>query len=108
VVAIDCLVSVIQVYIGRDVECDHRISSIEISRKHALIEYSLADDYWNISDLNVSGRPLWGTPSPTTSLSTTTTTSLSHTCHHVLKANTYRQWGSEWWCVVWEGVLAIG
>ncbi|CAG2113660.1 unnamed protein product, partial [Medioppia subpectinata] len=40
------------VYIGRDIECNYRISSIEISRKHALIEYSVSDNYWNISDLN--------------------------------------------------------
>ncbi|XP_054158692.1 uncharacterized protein LOC128956999 [Oppia nitens] len=39
-----------QLYIGRDIECHYRITSIEISRKHALIERS-TDNTWTISDL---------------------------------------------------------
>lgn len=46
--------NLIKIYIGRDVDCDYRITSIEISRKHALLEYSESDHFWQISDLNVS------------------------------------------------------
>jgi pSer/pThr/pTyr-binding forkhead associated (FHA) protein len=38
-----------QVYIGRDIDCNYRITSIEISRKHAVIKY--IDNYWTITDL---------------------------------------------------------
>jgi pSer/pThr/pTyr-binding forkhead associated (FHA) protein len=38
-----------QVYIGRDIDCNYRITSIEISRKHAVIKYT--DNYWTITDL---------------------------------------------------------
>jgi pSer/pThr/pTyr-binding forkhead associated (FHA) protein len=42
-----------QVMIGRDIECNICINSIEISRKHAVIKYINSDKNWIITDLQV-------------------------------------------------------
>ena len=41
-----------QLVIGRDLNCDFRIDSIEVSRRHAIIE-SHGIDEWFVTDLEV-------------------------------------------------------